>query len=133
MKPPPPTASTPGEKLRALRENLGLSLRDAADRTGSLSYGAIRQLENRGDSWDRVELGSVRALARAYELPLWDLLQVIDQDDGVDPNDQLRHVVKRVELERSVTTGIAAVRTKMREVEEHLRALEDEMQKLRLR
>lgn len=123
---------TPGQKLRALREQLGLSLREAADRTGSLSYGAIRQLENRADTWDRVELGSVRALARAYELPLWDLLRAIALDDGVDPNDQLRHVAKRVEIERSVAASVAAVRAEIRQVEDHLVALETELDRLRL-
>ena len=76
---------TPGTRLRELRERLGLSLRQAAARSESISYGAIRQLENRLGSWDRVELGTLAALSRAYQIPLCDLVQfVIESDDSPD-------------------------------------------------
>lgn len=61
---------TPGSRLRELRERLGLSLRQAAQRAETISYGAIRQLEGRVGSWERVELGSLLALSRAYGVPL---------------------------------------------------------------
>jgi transcriptional regulator with XRE-family HTH domain len=127
-------APTLGQKLRALREGLGLSLRGAAERAGGvISYNTIQALETRVDSWDRVELGSLRAMARAYEMPLWDLLRAVDQDDDLDPNDVMRHLAKRVDLERSVVAGVAAVRDDLRLAEEHLAALEAEVARLRLR
>ena len=91
-------APTLGQKLRALREGLGLglSLRGAAERAGGvISHNTIHALETRTESWERVELGSLRALARAFEMPLWDLLRAVDQDDDLDPNDVMRHLAKR--------------------------------------
>lgn len=68
---------TPGSRLRELRERLGLSLRQAAQRAETISYGAIRQLEGRVGSWERVELGSLLALSRAYGVPLDYLIRFV--------------------------------------------------------
>lgn len=76
---------TPGSRLRELRERLGLSLRQAAQRAETISYGAIRQLEGRVGSWERVELGSLLALSRAYGVPFDYLVRfVFLTDDAPD-------------------------------------------------
>ena len=61
---------TPGQRLKELRERLGLSLRDAQKRAETISYSTIRNIENRSGSWENVELGTLRALSRAYGVPL---------------------------------------------------------------
>jgi transcriptional regulator with XRE-family HTH domain len=70
-------AHTPGQRLRQLREHLSLSYRAAAKRSETLSYSTIRALEERVGSWDRVEIGTLRALARAYEIPLDHLVRFV--------------------------------------------------------
>lgn len=84
---------TPGSRLRELRERLGLSLRQAAQRAETISYGAIRQLESRVGSWERVELGSLLALSRAYGVPLDYLVRFVFLVD--DAPDIATEVMKR--------------------------------------
>jgi len=81
---------TPGTRLRELRERLNLSLRQAAARAETISYGAIRQLEHRVGAWDRVELGTLVALSRAYQIPLDKLVRfVFITDDTPDISDSV--------------------------------------------
>jgi transcriptional regulator with XRE-family HTH domain len=76
---------TPGSRLRQLRERLGISLRKAAQRSESITYGAIRSLETRDGSWDHVELGTLVALSRAYGIPIDRLVRfVFLTDDAPD-------------------------------------------------
>lgn len=84
---------TPGSRLRELRERLGLSLRQAAQRAETISYGAIRQLEGRVGSWERVELGSLLALSRAYGVPLDYLVRFVFVTE--DAPDIATEVMKR--------------------------------------
>ena len=76
---------TPGERLRQLRERLGLSLREAAKRAETISYSSIRNVENRPGTWSNVEVGTLQALARAYGLTLDRLVAIaFEGDDAPD-------------------------------------------------
>ena len=61
---------TPGEAIKELREGLGLSYREAAKLSESLSHSTIRNLENMPGSWEGVTIGTLEALARAYNVSL---------------------------------------------------------------
>ena len=56
---------TPGDRLKALREARGLSLREAG-RLAGLSHATIQQLERGVSNPDNVQEGTLNALARAY-------------------------------------------------------------------
>jgi SOS-response transcriptional repressor LexA len=68
---------TPGSRLRELRDRLGLSLRQAAQRSESINHNTIHALEQRTSSWERVEIGTLVALARAYQIPLDTLVRFV--------------------------------------------------------
>lgn len=68
---------TPGSRLRELRERLGLSLRQAAQRSETINHNTIHALEQRVGSWDHVEVGTLNALCRAYGLPLDSLIRLV--------------------------------------------------------
>ena len=67
---------TPGARLKQLRERLGLSLRQAAKRAETISYSTLRNLEERAGSWETVQLGTLRALARAYGIQMDHLVAI---------------------------------------------------------
>ena len=65
----------PGEYIRQLRESRGLSLREAAKRSGGLvSHTHIAELEKRPGAWDRVTLSTLEGLARAYDIDIQELV-----------------------------------------------------------
>ena len=65
----------PGEFIRHLREERGLSLREAARRSGGLvSHTHIAELEKRPGAWDRVTLSTLEGLARAYDIDIQELV-----------------------------------------------------------
>lgn len=68
---------TPGTRLRELRERLGLSLRQAAQRSETINHNTIHALEQKVGSWDHVEVGTLSALCRAYGIPLDSLIRFI--------------------------------------------------------
>lgn len=86
---------TPGTRLRELRERLNLSLRQAAQRAESISYATIRQLEHRVGAWDRVEVGTLSALSRAYGVPLDRLVRLVFLAE--DTPDIAEEVIKKPE------------------------------------
>jgi transcriptional regulator with XRE-family HTH domain len=86
---------TPGSRLRQLRERLGISLRKAAQRSETITYGAIRSLETRAGSWDHVELGTLAALSRAYGVPIDRLVRFVYQTD--DAPDLASEIIKGLE------------------------------------
>jgi transcriptional regulator with XRE-family HTH domain len=82
-----------GARVRALREGLGLSLRELADRSG-VSAPMLSQVE-RGDT--SPTLAVAERIAGGLELSLSQLLR-LDEDDGVD-------VVRRRERRRGGAGG----------------------------
>ena len=67
----------PGDFIRMLREERGLSLREAAKRSGGLiSHTHIAELEKRPGAWDRVTLSTLEGLARAYDIDIQELVAV---------------------------------------------------------
>lgn len=75
--------STPGDVLKNLRQELGLSLRQLAQRAG-VSHGTIFQLENHPGEWDYIRVGTLRGLARALNVNLDYLFKVAI---GKEPQD----------------------------------------------
>lgn len=67
---------TPGEIIRDIRLKLGLSYREAEKRAETLSHGSISNLEKMPGSWENIKLGTLQALARAYNLSLDQLTRV---------------------------------------------------------
>lgn len=86
---------TPGERLRQLRERLGLSLREAAKRAETISYSTLRNVEQRSGNWEAVEIGTLRALARAYGLTMDELITFAFTSEGAP--DLAENVFARVE------------------------------------
>jgi SOS-response transcriptional repressor LexA len=81
---------TPGSRLRELRDRLGLSLRQAAQRSETINHNTIHALEQRTGSWEHVEIGTLLALSRAYQIPLDKLVRfVFIADDAPDISDSL--------------------------------------------
>lgn len=70
---------TPGERMKALRDKRGLSLRQAAKLAG-VSHGTIQNLEARG--LDGVSFGVASNLARAYGMTLTNLQRI---NNGLNP------------------------------------------------
>lgn len=61
----------PGERLKQLREELNLSLRGAAKLSeGGITHAHISHIETDPAAWSKVSYEKLRALARAYNLPL---------------------------------------------------------------
>lgn len=90
---------TPGERLKQLRERLKLSYRQAQKRAETVSYSTLRNLENRAGNWEAVELGTVRALARAYGIPLDQLVAfAFMSDDAPDLADEVLKKVEHLEV-----------------------------------
>ena len=83
---------TPGTRLKELRQRLGLSLRQAAQRAETINHNTIYFLEQRVGSWEHVELGTLSALSRAYQIPLDKLVRFVFITD--DTPDISKDVVK---------------------------------------
>lgn len=61
----------PGERLKQIREELNLSLRGAAKLSeGGITHAHISHIETDPAAWSKVSYEKLRALARAYNLPL---------------------------------------------------------------
>ena len=123
-----PTSSR-AERLRLLRERLGYSLRDVAAHTnGTISYGTVRQIEARDDAeLEGATLGTYRALAQAYAMPLTDLLTfVFDESEPPIPA-HFAQLMKREATERVVRTAIVDLRYQVRQIEHRLRYLEEQL------
>jgi len=74
----------PGEFIKHLREERGLSLREAAKRSGGLvSHTHIAELEKRPGAWDRVTLSTLEGLARAYDIDIQELVALTKKPIGV--------------------------------------------------
>lgn len=56
--------------MRDVRKALGLSLREAAARSGRISHVGIQKIEKMPGTLENVSLGSLIGLARAYNLPV---------------------------------------------------------------
>lgn len=62
---------TPGERLKKLRAESRLSLREAAKLSeGGITHAHISHLENDPAAWSKVSYEKLKALARAYNMPL---------------------------------------------------------------
>src|SRR6056297_641988 len=73
------TMETPGDRLRKLREDRGLSTRELArDSEGALTYSYISHLERGVAPWSKVSLTILRGLARGLRMPIEDLINHVD-------------------------------------------------------
>lgn len=86
---------TPGQRLKQLREQLGLSLRDAARLADGISYSTIKASEDRVGSWDKVELATIKAFARLYNMALDKFIAFVFQDDAPDIAKQVLEAIER--------------------------------------
>lgn len=67
----------PGARVRAYRESLGLSIREASRRaSGTLSHTAISNIETGATPWSRVQLGTIDSLAHALGITTERLMEV---------------------------------------------------------
>ena len=118
--------------MRPLREGGGYSFRDVAARTnGTISYGTVRHLEARDDAeLEGATLGTYRALAQAYAMPLTDLLTfAFDESEPPIPA-HFAQLMKPEATERVVRTAIVDLRYQVRQIEHRLQYLEEQLDKL---
>lgn len=85
-----------GERIRDIRTRLGLSFRQAAERTG-LSHGTIQGLERRVGRWDGVKHATLEALARGYGVSRRTIQMIAE---GRDPEDARRVALEALERYR---------------------------------
>ena len=82
---------TPGELIAKLRAERGLTLREASERSESLSHVSIHNLENSPGRWDEIKFGTLEALARAYSVTFETIARIArGEDPGADPLGALR-------------------------------------------
>jgi transcriptional regulator with XRE-family HTH domain len=110
---PSSRATAPGQRLRDVREALGLSLREAAVRSGRISHVAIQKIEKMPETLESVSLGSLTALARAYNLPI-DVVVAIARarlDDARDA--ELLDLVTLTEENRRFRSALGDIRRRL--------------------
>lgn len=70
---------TPGDRLRKIREELGISRREAARRSeGAVSGTHIGNLEDVLGAWQKASQHTITGLARAYNMPVMRLLSRVN-------------------------------------------------------
>gem|GEM_PF-1409365 len=90
---------TPGDRLRQLRDRLGLSLRGAAERAETISYSTIRNLEQKPGSFETSEIATLQALARGYGISLERLVAIATmRDDAPDIAEEAFEQAKHLEV-----------------------------------
>jgi transcriptional regulator with XRE-family HTH domain len=110
---PAAPATTPGQRLRDVREVLGLSLREAAARSGRISHVAIQKIEKKSGTLESVSLGSLTALARAYNLPV-DVVIAIARGRLDDERDaELLDLVTLTEENRRYRSALGDIRQRL--------------------
>lgn len=93
----------PGERLKKLREELRLSLREAAKRSeGGITHSHIAHLENDPAAWSKASYEKLKALARAYNMPLERFLNRIN---GTPYPEKPNIYTDEAHLERDITYG----------------------------
>lgn len=64
-------------KIRELAEEKGWTLQDVADRSG-VNYNTVKGYARREDGMSMVDLSAVHKIARAFEVAIEDLVEVIE-------------------------------------------------------
>lgn len=71
--------STPGDRLRELREKRGLSAREVSKLSeNAFSYSYVSHLERGTAPWAKVSLTVLRGFARAFRMTIEDLVEYVD-------------------------------------------------------
>jgi putative transcriptional regulator len=65
-------------KIRELAEEKGWTLQDVAERSG-VNYNTVKGYARRDDGLSTVDLSAVQKIARAFEVALEDLFEVIEE------------------------------------------------------
>ncbi len=64
-------------KIRELAEEKGWTLQDVADRSG-VNYNTVKSYARRDDGMNMVDLSAVGKIARAFDVAIEDLMQVLE-------------------------------------------------------
>ena len=65
-------------RIRELAEARGWSLQDLADRAG-VNYNTVKSYARRDDGMNTVDLAAVHKIARAFEVTIEDLIEVVEE------------------------------------------------------
>jgi putative transcriptional regulator len=65
-------------KIRELAQEKGWTLQDVADRSG-VNYNTVKGYARRDDGLNMVDLSAVQKIARAFEVALEDLFEVMEE------------------------------------------------------
>jgi transcriptional regulator with XRE-family HTH domain len=64
-------------RIRELAENKGWTLQDVADRSG-VNYNTVKSYARRDDGMSMVDLSAVYKIARAFEVTINDLVEILE-------------------------------------------------------
>jgi transcriptional regulator with XRE-family HTH domain len=100
-----------GEKIKELREERGLSVREVAHRSeNAFTHSYVSSLENHYASWNHAGLDKLKGFARAFDMSLEDLISFVEnRRPKHDPNDNLDDYYKPIpsyHLTASSTKGV---------------------------
>jgi putative transcriptional regulator len=65
-------------KIRELAQEKGWTLQDVADRA-EVNYNTVKSYARRDDGMSMVDLSAVRKIARAFEVAIEDLIEVLEE------------------------------------------------------
>jgi transcriptional regulator with XRE-family HTH domain len=65
-------------RIRELAEKRGWTLQDVADRAG-VNYNTVKSYARRDDGMSMVDLTAVQKVARAFEVTIEDLIEVVEE------------------------------------------------------
>jgi transcriptional regulator with XRE-family HTH domain len=107
-----------GERLRQLREEKGLSMRQLAERSG-VDVGVVSRVE-RGQ-YKPPKIGTIEKLARALDLSEAEKEELLRLSGRLEPESTGTELsVARVEADQEVRERLAAVEERVRHLEERL-------------
>ena len=81
--------STPGDRLRELREGFGLGVREVARLSeGAFTHSYVSNLENGVSAWSKASLTTLKGFARAFGISVDELIRRVSDDEGDPPKPQ---------------------------------------------
>mgnify|MGYP002779646224 CR=1 FL=1 len=91
------TPELPGERMKRLREERGLSVRDVAKLSeNAFTHSYVSSLENNYAAWSNIGLDKLKGFARAYDMSIEDLIAFIDNRRPVQDETTLGELYKPV-------------------------------------
>jgi SOS-response transcriptional repressor LexA len=92
-------AQSPGDRLRQLREDRGLGVREVARLSeGAFTHAYVSNLENGQSAWPKASLTTIRGFARAFNMSVDKLLSFVAGDEQPDEKELAIQALERLEV-----------------------------------